>query len=167
MSNQYFIGIDPGINGALACIDQSGNIQRIAVMPVIKVGTKNKLDPRSIIAWFKQCLKEKDIRIVAIEEQRAMHKQGVTSTFSIGRGYGTLEGIVAALALPYELIRPTDWQHEMFRGLPKGKTKELSIRVAQQLYPKQDFKKTSRCTTLHDGCTDAVLLSEFIRRKIK
>ena len=167
MNNKFYIGIDPGINGALACLDQAGNIQKITVMPIIKVGTKNKLDPRGIIAWLKQCFTEEEIRIVAIEEQRAMHKQGVTSTFSIGRGYGILEGIVTALNLPYELIRSVDWQREMFRGFPKGKTKELSVRVAQQLYPMQDFKRTSQCTNLHDGLTDACLLGEFIRRKIK
>lgn len=165
--NQYFIGIDPGINGGLACLDQAGSIRRKIIMPVIKVGTKNKLDPRSIIAWLKQCMTENEIRIVAIEEQRPMHKQGVTSTFSIGRGYGILEGITAALDLPYELVRAVDWQHEMFKGFPKGKTKELSIRVAQQLYPKENYKKTSRCTNLHDGLSDAVCIAEFIRRKIK
>lgn len=167
MNNQYFIGIDPGINGGMVCLDQAGNIRRKTVMPIIKVGTKNKLDPRGIIDWFKQCFTEEEIRIVAIEEQRPMHKQGITSTFSIGRGYGILEGIVAALDIPYELIRAVDWQREMFRGFPKGKTKELSVRVAQQLYPKEDFKRSIRCTKLHDGMTDSCLLAEHIRRKIK
>lgn len=167
MNNKFYVGIDPGINGGLACLDHAGNIRKITVMPVIKVGTKNKLDSRYIIAWFKKCFTEEEIRIVAIEEQRPMHKQGLTSTFSIGRGYGILEGIVAALDLPYEIIRPVDWQREMFRGFPKGKTKDLSVRVAQQLYPKQNFKRSSRCTNIHDGMTDAVLISEYIRRKIK
>ncbi len=167
MNNKFFIGIDPGITGALVCIDEKGNIRKKDVMPVMKVGTKNKLDPHAITQWFKDCFTEEEIRIVAIEEQHAMHKQGVTSTFSTGRGYGILEGIVAALDLPYELIRAVDWQKEMFRGLPKGKTKELSVRVAKQLYPKEDFRKSDKCKIIHDGLSDACLLAEFIRRKIK
>jgi len=137
------------------------------VMPVTKVGTKNKLDAQAVAQWIKSCATEEELRMVAIEEQRPMHKQGVTSTFSTGRGYGILEGIVAALELPYELIRSVDWQKEMFKGLPKGDTKEHSARIAKQLFPKEDFKKSDRCTNIHDGLTDATLIAEYIRRKIK
>ena len=166
-TNQYFIGIDPGMTGALVCLDNAGNIRRMIVMPTMKVGAKNKLDPKAITKWIKNCYTEEEVRMVAIEEQRAMHKQGVTSTFTTGRGYGILEGIVSALELPYEIVRPTDWQREMFRGLPKGKGKDHSKRIAQQLFPKETFKKSERCTNIHDGLTDACLLAEYIRRKLK
>lgn len=165
--SKYYIGMDPGISGAMACLDSIGNIRKMCVMPVIKVGNKNKLDAKAISQWLKACFTEEEVRMVAIEEQRPMHKQGVTSTFSTGRSYGILEGTVSALGIPYELIRPVDWQRTMFKGLPKGKTKDLSKRVAQQLFPKETFLKSSRCTKVHDGMTDAVLLAEYIRRLIK
>jgi len=165
--SKYYIGIDPGMSGALVCLDKAGGIRRMAVMPTMKVGTKNKLDPKAIAGWLKCCFTEEEIRMVSIEEQRAMHKQGVTSTFTTGRGYGILEGIVSALGLPYQLTRAVDWQREMFKGLPKGKGKDHSKRVAQQLFPKETFKKSERCTNLHDGLTDAVLIAEHIRRTIK
>jgi len=166
-TKKFFIGIDPGISGAITCVDSSGNIVNKTIMPVIKIGTKNKLDPHSIIKWIKEITSTGTIQIVAIEAQHAMHKQGVTSTFSTGRGYGILEGVVAGLGLPYELIRAVDWQKVMFQGYPKGKTKELSMRIAQQLYPQENFKKSERCVNIHDGLTDATLIAEYIRRKIK
>lgn len=167
MTDKYFIGIDPGINGGMACLDKHGNIVKMTTMPVSKVGTKMKLDPRAIVAWLRGCYTEEEVKIVAIEEQRPMHRQGVTSTFSIGRGYGILEGILATLELPYEVVGAHHWQKEMFRGLPKGNTKDLSAKVAQQLYPKETFLKTAKCTKIHDGLTDAVLIAEYIRRVAK
>lgn len=167
MTEKYYIGIDPGMNGGLVCLDGLGNIRKMSVMPVAKVGTKQKLDPRALVAWLRGCYTEEEVRMVGIEEQRPMHKQGVTSTFSTGRGYGMLEGIVAALNLPYEIVRPTDWQKDMFRGLPKGKGKDMSVKVAQQLFPLQDFKKSARCSNIHDGLTDAALIAEHVRRHIK
>lgn len=167
MTIKYFIGIDPGLNGGLACLDQHGNIIEKDVMPVIKIGTKTKLDICRLVSWIKGCMSEEFVRMIAIEEQRPMHKQGVTSTFSIGKGFGTIEGICAALNAPYDVIRAVDWQKEMFRGQPKANTKVLSAKVAQQLFPTESFIKSPRCTNIHDGLTDAVLIAEYIRRKIK
>lgn len=165
--NKYYIGIDPGISGGLACIGSSGVIVDIIAMPTMKVGKKNKLDIKEIAKWIKGKATEEMIRMIAIEEQRAMHKQGVTSTFTTGRSYGLLEGVVAALELPYSIIRPLEWQKAMFAGLPRGNTKEHSKQIAQQLYPGQDFKRTPKCSKIHDGLTDATLIAEYIRRKIK
>lgn len=167
MTDKYFIGIDPGIQGGIVCLDSYGNIRKKTIMPIVKIGTKNKVDPHALTQWLRGCCTEEEIRIVAIEEQRPMHKIGEIATFGMGRGYGIIEGVVAALELPYELIRPVDWQREMFKGFPKAKTKELSKQVAKQLYPKEDFKRTEKCKNVHDGLTDAVLISEYIRRKIK
>jgi Holliday junction resolvasome RuvABC endonuclease subunit len=164
---KYYIGIDPGLTGALVCLDGAGYIRRMTVMPTVKIGKGNKLDAKAISSWIKKCFTEEMVRMVAIEEQRAMHKQGVTSTFTTGRGYGIIEGIVSALELPYEIVRPIDWQKVMFRGSPKGKGKALSKSIAQQLFPNETFKKSDRCKNLHDGLTDAVLIAEYIRRKIK
>ena len=167
MNNKYYIGIDPGINGGLTCMNDNGVIKEKIIMPTTKVGTKNRLDSKAITKWFRSISTEGEVRMVGLEEQRPMHKQGVTSTFTTGRGYGILEGIVTALDLPYEIIRPVDWQREMFKGKPKGNTKMYSKEIAQQLFPGEEFKKSDRCTNLHDGLTDSTLIAEYIRRKIK
>lgn len=167
MNEKYYIGIDPGVAGGLVCMDTLGNIRKKCVMPIVKIGTKNKVDPHALTQWLRSCYTEEEVRMVAIEEQRPMHKIGEVATFGMGRGYGLIEGVVAAVELPYELIRPVDWQREMFKGLPKGKTKELSKQVAKQLYPKEDFRRTEKCKNVHDGLTDAVLITEYIRRRIK
>ena len=167
MNNNFYIGIDPGISGGIACLSEAGEIHYKTVMPVITEGTRNRLDAPAIAKWLKERMNEAPIRMIGIEQQQAMPKQGVTSCFIIGKGFGLLEGIVAALELPYMIIRSHNWQKVMFQSLPKNKTKALSAKVAAQLFPKEDFKKSSRCTNVHDGLTDAALIAEYIRRKIK
>ena len=167
MNNKFYIGIDPGISGGITCLWDNGGIHKKLVMPIIKVGKRNRLDGKAISRWLRSIANEEEIRMIALEEQRPMHKAGEVATFGMGRGYGMLEGILVGLDLPYELIRPVDWQKEMFKGKPKGNTKAYSKEVAQQLFPKEDFKKSDRCTNLHDGLTDSVLIAEYIRRKIK
>lgn len=165
----YFIGIDPGLKGGLCLLDENGSVENLLVMPVMKIGTKNTLDIKVIIAWFEACKLKGPIIMVALEKQQAMSKQGVTSTFNTGRGFGLLEGIISTLSIPYRVIRAVDWQKEMFKGLPKAKgmTKVHSALIAQQLFPKMSFKASDRCTNLHDGLTDAVLIGEYIRRETK
>ena len=165
--NKLYIGIDPGVAGGLVCMDSTGKIVDKCVMPIVKVGTKNKINPVALKRWLFAQYEDRDVRMVAIEEQRPMHKMGEVSTFGMGRGYGIIEGVTAAMGFPYSIVRPVDWQKEMFQGLPKGKTKELSKQVATQLFPKENFKRTKKCKNLHDGLTDAALITEYIRRKIK
>lgn len=163
---KFFIGIDPGIGGAIAVLDETGHVFSVIPMPVAKVGAKNKLDLRSIRLLFKSYDLDK-IQIVAIERQQAFPKQGAVSCFTIGMGYGQLEGLCAGLNIPYTIIGPRDWQKEMYMGLPKGKSKDHSILMAQRLFPKTSFLATSRCTKIHDGMTDAILIAEYGRRKHK
>jgi len=60
--SKYYIGIDPGINGGLCCLDQSGNIRDLEVMPTMKIGTRNKIDPSGLSKWLKAWMTEEEIR---------------------------------------------------------------------------------------------------------
>ena len=159
----YIIGIDPGLSGGVRIINKAGVATQSMAMPTVKLGKKNVLDLKSlnyIIHDHKPCT-------VVIEAQQAMPKQGVSSMFSIGKGFGQLEGLCVGLDVPYHIIRPREWQKEMFTGLPKGNTKDHSKLIAQRLFPHITFKKSDRCINIHDGMTDAILIAEYGRRKFK
>jgi len=79
--------------------------------------------------------------------------QGVSSTFKFGMQYGTLKGILTALHIPFELIRPVDWQRAL--GCMTKGDKNISKAKAQQLFP--DIKVTH-------AKADALLLAEYCRR---
>jgi len=84
---------------------------------------------------------------------KTRQSQGVSSTFKFGVQYGTLKGILTALRIPFELIRPVDWQRAL--GCMTKGDKNISKAKAQQLFP--DIKVTH-------AKADALLIAEFCRR---
>ena len=159
------IGIDPGINGGITILDEDGGIINQYVMPIIKSSKgKNEIDASGIVRIFMESGQSNSH--IGLEKQQAMPKQGVSSTFKTGRGFGLIEGIAVGMMIPYTLITPRTWQKEMFNGLGKADTKQLSKQVAQRLFPKIDFRATERCTKIHDGLTDSILIAEYLRRTI-
>ncbi len=94
-----------------------------------------------------------------------MHGQGLSSTFTIAHDYGEIVGAVEALQLPFELVRPQDWQAMMLRGEGKAKGKELKksyTRVAERLWPRESFRGPKG--GLRDGKAAAALIAEYGRR---
>jgi crossover junction endodeoxyribonuclease RuvC len=134
-------------------------------MPTLSIGTKKEIDVPAFVLTLRSLQTKDKIRIVGIETQHAMPKQGVSSMFKIGKGYGIIIGALAALELPYTEIRANDWQKIMFVGHPKSNTKDISKKIAKQLYPKCEFKASLRCTTMHDGMTDACMIANFAKLK--
>lgn len=157
-----YIGIDPGLSGGLAITNKTGTIA-VFPMPVLDIGGKKEINIKSLSNWFKS--NAYGCKMVGVEIQHAMPKQGVTSMFKIGKGYGIIIGILNALDIPFTEIRANEWQKEMFKGQPKGNTKDLSKKIAQQLYPTIVFKATSKCTNIHDGMTDSALIATYIKMK--
>jgi crossover junction endodeoxyribonuclease RuvC len=159
-----FIGIDPGFSGGISAIDKDGNILDLIAMPVVKLKDKKSTSTEYDLVAIRSFFEKHDIKMVGLEIQQAFQKQGLSSTFKTGRGFGLLEGMLVGLKIPYMLIKPKQWQAMMFEGLPKDDTKELSALVAQRLYPNYDFRKTARCKNIADGLTDALMISLYIKR---
>jgi len=72
-----------------------------------------------------------DVDHIYVEKQQAMPKQGVSSTFKLGLGYGQIIGTCALARAPYSLITPASWKRSM--NLPKDK--DAARRQAQQWFP--------------------------------
>lgn len=133
------LGIDPGASGAIVV-----------------------LDGRDGIDIIKLCETEADIgefvrRYVGghafIEVVHSMPKQGVASSFTFGRSYGFLRGLLAGLQIPFDEVRPQAWQKAM-GCLTKG-DKNASKAAAQRLFPK--------LKVCHYNA-DALLIAEHGRR---
>ena len=154
------IGVDPGLSGGITVLDENGAIINKYIMPIIKSAKgKNEIDVKGVVAIFEKAL---PIKMVGIEKQQAFQKQGLSSTFKTGRGFGILEGIAAGMKIPYMIIGAKIWQKKMFEGMGKADTKQLSKQVAQRLYPNEDFRPTERCTKTSDGITDSLLIGLFV-----
>lgn len=159
-----FIGIDNGIGGALAAYDSETNQVECMVMPIVKVkvakGNKNEYDVPEIVDWI-DTFTPRGIRRVILERAQAFPGQGSVSMFSVGRGFGIMEGVLTAMGISYIVVHPRIWQKQMFSGVAHTDTKQASVLVAKRLFPNKQFTTGERSKKYHDGMTDATLLAYY------
>jgi crossover junction endodeoxyribonuclease RuvC len=155
------LGVDPGLNGGLVLLDEVKITGRI-VMPTLDApnGKGREYDLFTLIQTFESWKPDRAI----LERAQPMPGQGVTSMFSIGKGYGILMGIISALRIPINIVHPRTWQKLIFSNMAKQDTKAASAIVAQRLWPGVDWRATAKCKNPHDGLTDAVCIAEWGRR---
>ena len=144
-----FCGFDPGRDGAAAFLWGDEHL----VVP---------FDRNTYITVLKSFI-NKGFKILAmVEHVGAMPGQGCVSMFNFGTSFGWLQGMLEALGIPYELVRPARWKKEFSCTSDKN----TSIEVAKRLFPGVDLRRTERCTKDHDGKAEALLLAEHCRRKM-
>ncbi len=111
-------GCDPGLTGALAFYDTaSGRIVAMIGMPAMRLakgsGSKREISPQTLIALIRQELgdfERTQVDAIFLERVSASPQMGVTSAFQFGRGFGMVEGIIAALDWPIEYVTPPKWK---------------------------------------------------------
>lgn len=158
---KLYVGIDPGLDGALAAIDGNG-IVGIWDAPTVtvKVGKKNrrKYVPAQM-AHLLKTLPKAETYLVGLELVRSMPGQGVVSMFSMGHGLGLWEGIISGLELPIAHVSPVVWKKAMLKG-GIGQEKAASILRAQEIFPGSATYLTRK---KDDGRAEALLIAAYIR----
>ena len=137
-----YIGIDPGKGGGIAAT--TGELSICSKCPETVADMARLLD--SLVDMG-------DRPFAIIEAVHSMPKQGVVSTFTFGKGYGSWLGILAALKVPYMQVTPQKWMKH-YGTMPKIKKdrKHHLKHLAQQRYPELH-------TTL--ATADAILLAHY------
>lgn len=143
-----FIGIDPGKSGALMAINDRGKI--VCSCPF---GRDEYIHALSGLSSHFNCK-------CVVEHVSAMPKQGCVSMFNFGENFGFIRGVLEALKIPYELVRPQKWK----RVFSCTSDKNTSIEVAKRLFPGAQLIRTSRCRKPDDGIAEALLMAEYSRR---
>jgi len=153
--SQTIVGIDPGLTGAIVELTPKGNILSKHVMPTVDKKLLDLKQLRVILSLYKNSM-------VYLEKVHSMPKQGVASSFKFGRVFGVLEGMLAALQIPYKLVTPQRWQKKMHEGIEREiGPKERSLMAVTRLYPNEDLRATERSKTPHKGLVDALLIARY------
>ena len=145
----YYLGCDPGKSGAYAVLHDN------------EIETYGKFEPQAFINTCYCLSKKQEKTMCCIEKVSAMHGQGVTSVFTFGENYGWLQGVMEALEIPFQTIRPQLWKKEF--GL--SSSKEDSIIVAKHLFPEANLIP-ERCRKEDHNIAEAILMAEYARRKL-
>lgn len=140
------IGIDPGINGAMACL---GADHTLDIFDVPKIGKEPDYVTWASV-WGANLPFAKH---VWIEKVGAMPGQGVTSMFNFGERYGFVIGLVASANVPFSFVRPQAWKAAA--GITNNAEKGASRLRAKQIFPGADWFDRAK----DDGRAEAALIA--------
>lgn len=152
-----YVGVDPGLSGALAFLDDGTQVLTLHDMPVRWV-TKKSGKKRRVI---DKCALGKIVREqvagraarVFVEQVGAMPGQGVTSMFSFGRATGAIDGVFGAFDIDPIEVPPRVWQATA--NIPPKGCKTHHRLIAQMTWP-NNAKEFAR--NKDDGRADAALI---------
>ena len=152
----FYIGVDPGLDGAVAILNATGSLCVIRDTPTLTIGGPRGKRREYNLRLMSTLFPPAEECVVFIERVHSMPGQGVRSMWTMGFGSGAWLGILSALGIKYELVTPQRWQKVMLDGQGKGKdatrgqAMALFPSVAGQLNRKKDH-----------GRADALLIAEY------
>lgn len=147
----HTIGIDPGLSGAIACLDSQGTLVWLDDLPVVRWDKLAWIDGNALLGMILRNTQAP--RRAFVERVNAMPKQGVASSFQFGAGFGSILGCLGAMAIPISLVRPGEWKKALRLA---GKDKGAALDRARLLWPTADLRLKK-----HDGRAEALLIAAW------
>ena len=80
----------------------------------------------------------------------------MASTFAFGANFGTWQGILAALGIPYSMPTPQQWQKGLIVNSDGPDSKARALAVARRFFPTVDLHRKG-----DHGKADALLLALY------
>ena len=124
------IAIDPGLNGAGAVSDESGDFIACFDLPTIGEGAQRRVDAANLADLIRE---HGPYAFAIVEQVGARPGQGVSSMFRFGQAYGTILGVIGALAIPVRHVSPAKWK----KALGLNSDGETSRARAIETWPAQ------------------------------
>ena len=145
-----YIGIDPGLSGGIAILNQDGSVKEVVAMPDT---------PRDIYEFLFSY--KEDSKCVLEDVGHGMPGQSSKATATFARHNGHLEMALLALGIPTEKVTPQKWikvyQLKKKKEQDKNEWKNILKAKAQSLFPQLGKKVTLKTC-------DALLIAEYARR---
>lgn len=176
------LGIDPGLDGALAFYDPRSGALEVQDMPTVSFKRRARarggealfagIDedapeaaaPKSAKARLVRrvdaaglagaILVNGEVDVAFVEFVSASPQMGVTSAFNFGCGYGQVLGVLAGRGIPYTAVPPAVWKVRL--SVPREKSAARAR--ASQLLPKHAHLWP---LAKHDGRAEAALIALY------
>lgn len=163
MKPRTVLGVDPGLDGAIAVINPDG---RAEIFDIPTVGTnRREYNMQAILAEIvgplrDRCQLEGHEFVACMEAVHAMPKNGSQASFSLGIASGMYRMLFAALGISLELVPPQRWKSALNLSAKLGK--DASRETALGLFPSMaDQLKRKK----DHGRAEALLIAEWKRRQ--
>jgi hypothetical protein len=146
------LGIDIGATGALAVLDDTGQLVEVYDMPCLNDGPKNR---RTVNApLLAELVYRTHATRAFVERVGPRPQEGAVGAFAFGDCKGVVRGVLAAAAIPSQFITPVQWKRAV--GVPPGKDmKDMARSNAINRWPAKAelFKRK-----MDDGRAEAALI---------
>lgn len=128
---KIFIGIDPGVSGAITALDENGKVVALTKMP----------QTMGELLSFLQQFTDNDTTCY-LEKVHARPGDGAASMFKFGQGFGWLQMALLAAKIKTIEVLPNTWMRGLgIKSKKKDETKTAYKNrlkfVAEQLFPEQ------------------------------
>lgn len=185
-----FIGIDPGLKGGIAVV-QDSKIISLSSIPTFKVEHKlakpkvskkgsftthkieTHIDPDAVVKIFKDIYEPGDM--VYIEDIASFFGISAAVNFKMGYSVGVIQSILHMNTDIFMLVKSGIWQKTVWIDSDKVKraaqnskvkegrvdTKATSLNAANRIFGSQDVFINKGCRTPDDGLVDAALIAYF------
>jgi hypothetical protein len=151
-----YIGIDPGLDGAIAYVPERGTAW-VEDVPTLKAGDKGRRV--YAIPEMRLLLQVEGVGFCVIEAVTPAASPGRLGAFSLGLSTGIWTTLLVVEQVPYDPVAASVWKLAM--GL-RGKGKDASIAAARQLFP----HLTNDLSRKGDhNRAEALLIAEYARRQ--
>lgn len=161
MKRNFAIGIDPGATGALSIFEQCPIDGEWYLKAVLDYSNEE------VIPVIREIALLHNFSSAVIELVHSAPGQGVSSTFKFGANFGWWLGVLDAFFISYILVTPQKWQGTLFKqyrtptGGLKGTTKEISLKVAKELFSRDDDSTGWFDRKKDHGRADAALIGWY------
>jgi crossover junction endodeoxyribonuclease RuvC len=148
------IGVDPGLSGAIAVLDNTGELVTVADLPFVHDKSLAWVSGDVLQVMLLNALQGRPARAY-VERVGSMPGQGVASSFQFGCGFGSILSVLQTMLISMALVTPAVWK----RSYGLDKDKHSSLHKARLMWPRADLRLIK-----HDGRAEALLIAEYGRR---
>lgn len=138
---------------------ENGRIIGKMPMPTSKTHKGNEVDVMAVKHFLRNA--SPDFFTFVLEEPGG--SKSAKAAASMAGSFGRLHALAVLMGYRFVRITPQSWQKPMLK-CKAGDTKDAALRLAKELWPREDFRATERCKISHDGMVDAALICEHARR---
>lgn len=147
-------GIDPGKKGALVVLDEDHQCVLELATPTVGKGYNIAL-----MIGYVQMAAALGVRLCILEASKAMPRDGATSAWTTGYGFGIWETCLVTAKVPYQTATPSTWKRTF--GISGDDQKPQAILLARKLVPGLTMRRTPKCTTDSSDHAEAALLAVY------
>lgn len=156
---KYFLGIDPGVSGAFAIIDQNYKVL--------------ELHSFSSFHFIHDRLSNYKITMAVMEEVFIWRGSAAKGSTTFMKNAGGWEALLEVLDIPHALIKPDVWMKSTIGLVPRPKTKGMEKKAAAAIKRKhtagiklRSISKANKLFVTHlqpkdDGKADALNMARY------